>query len=216
MASILILLGAPGSGKGTQAARLSAARGLPHISTGDLFRANLKEATPVGMKAKEYMDAGKLVPDEVVLDMLTERVAADDCTEGYLLDGFPRTLPQAEALSDRLTESDEITVLSLEVADEVIVGRISGRLICRSCGNIQHDRFSPPKVAGVCDADGGELYHRDDDKSEVVEERLRVYHSETAPLVNYYKERDVLVEIDGEQSPDDVFRALETALSVRG
>jgi len=216
MAIILILLGAPGAGKGTQAALLCEARHLPHISTGDLFRENLRAATPVGMKAKGYMDAGKLVPDAVVLDMLTERVALADCESGYLLDGFPRTVPQAEALDRRISKEDELIVLSLEVSDDTIVERASGRLLCRTCGNIQHRSFSPPRVEGVCDADGGELYRRDDDRPEVVRERLRVYHEQTAPVARFYEERGQLTRVDGEQAAEDVFRALEAALPPRG
>ena len=212
MAEVTILLGAPGAGKGTQAVRLCKARSLPHVSTGDLFRANLKEATPIGLKAKEFMDAGKLVPDEIVLDMLTERVAAPDCAAGYLLDGFPRTLAQAEALDARLTDADDVRVINLEASDETIVERASGRLLCRTCGNIQHEKFSPPKKPGVCDVDGGELYQRPDDAADVVQERLRVYHEHTAPLVRYYAERGVLETIDGEQDPDTVFGLLEAAL----
>ncbi|HED64623.1 MAG TPA: adenylate kinase [Planctomycetes bacterium] len=216
MASLLILLGAPGAGKGTQAVRLSAALGMPHISTGDLFRANLRDATPIGMKAKEYMDAGKLVPDEIVLDMLFERVAAPDCAEGYLLDGFPRTLPQAQALEGRLGPQDKVTVLELRVPDEAIVGRAAGRLVCRKCGATQHREFSPPKTEGVCDACGGELYQRRDDTPEVVRERLRVYHEQTAPLVDFYSAKGLLASVDGSKSPDEVFQELEAALAERG
>ena len=216
MAVITILLGAPGAGKGTQAVRFCEARALPHISTGDLFRANLKEATPIGLKAKGYMDAGNLVPDEIVLDMLIERVAAPDCREGYLLDGFPRTLEQARALDARVAEGDTLRVVNIEVSDATIVERASGRLLCRTCGNIQHKTFSPPKVEGVCDADGGELYQRKDDAPEVVQERLRVYHEQTAPLVDYYTAKGSLKTIDGEKTPDEVFTALEAALPEAG
>ena len=215
MAVIIILLGAPGAGKGTQALRLCAARSMPHVSTGDLFRANLAKATPIGLKAKEYMDAGKLVPDEVVVDMLVERVAAPDCRDGYLLDGFPRTLDQAKALEPRLFPDDSLRVVKIEVSDETIVKRASGRLLCRSCGNIQHLQFSPPKTEGVCDVDGGELYQRKDDAPEVVRERLRVYHDQTEPLVRYYTEKGLLETIDGERSPDEVSVDLEAALSER-
>lgn len=209
MATVIILLGGPGAGKGTQAVRLADARGLPHISTGDLFRENLKAATPIGLKAKEYMDAGNLVPDAIVLDMLSERVALDDCRDGYLLDGFPRTVPQAESLDTRISSDDELFVINLEVGDEIIVERIAGRLCCRECGNIQHKTQSPPSVEGKCDACGGELYQRKDDSPEVVRERLRVYHEQTEPLVNYYSEKGVLKSIDGEREPDAVFEELE-------
>lgn len=216
MATILIILGPPGAGKGTQAVRLSESRALPHVSTGDLFRENIKGATPIGQKAKSFLDAGKLVPDEVVLDMLTERVAAPDCEAGYLLDGFPRTLPQAEALDARIAAEDELLVLNLIVSEDTIVTRASGRLLCRDCGAIAHKTFSPPAVDGVCDVCGGELYTRSDDQPDVVRERLQVYHAETAPLVSFYEAKGVLTSIDGEQAPDEVFGALEAALPERG
>ena len=209
MAIIIIILGAPGAGKGTQAVRLAAAREVPHISTGDLFRENLKEATPIGLEAKEYMDAGQLVPDEIVLDMLSERIAAGDCRAGYLLDGFPRTVPQAEALDARLGASSELHVINLSGSDETLVERIAGRRVCRECGKIQHAIQSPPQVEGKCDDCGGELYQRRDDAPEVVQERLRVYHEETEPLVLYYEKRGVLKSIDGAQAPDVVFGQLE-------
>lgn len=212
MATVVILLGAPGAGKGTQAVRLAAELGLPHVSTGDLFRANLAEGTPIGLKARQYMDAGKLVPDAIVLDMLTERVAADDCRDGYLLDGFPRTLAQARALDERLEQDTDVLVIDLEVSDETIIGRIAGRLVCRACGNVQHAVNSPPKVAGVCDACGGELHQRKDDSPDVVRERLRVYHEQTEPLVRYYEEKGVLKSVDGEQEPDVVFDQLGSLL----
>lgn len=206
---VIVLLGAPGAGKGTQAVRLSAACAVPHISTGDLFRANLKQGTALGEKARGYMDKGQLVPDDLVLDMLFDRVAADDCREGYLLDGFPRTLPQAEALAARLGDSAAIQALNLEVVDETIVLRAGGRLLCRGCDNIAHATFDPPAKEGVCDRCGSELYQRDDDKPEVVRERLRVYHEQTAPLVGYYQSQGVLTAVDGERTPDEVFQDLE-------
>jgi len=205
--SIIILLGAPGAGKGTQAVRLSEAHGLPHVSTGDLFRANLKQGTPLGARAKEYMESGKLVPDEVVLDMLFDRVAQGDCRDGYVLDGFPRTLPQAEAFEERLGKEARPTVLDLEVEDETIVQRAAGRLLCEN-GHIFHKDFRPPARAGICDECGCELFQRKDDAPEVVRERLRVYHEETAPLVAFYEERGVLRRVDGERSPDEVQEAL--------
>jgi adenylate kinase len=214
MSSITIFLGAPGAGKGTQAVRFSSLRLVPHVSTGDLFRANLSEATPIGLKAKAYMDRGDLVPDDVVLDMLADRVNAPDCQDGYLLDGFPRTLPQAEALDERIGEH-ELRVASIEVADETLFKRASGRLLCRTCDNIQHREFSPPAVEGVCDADGGELYQRSDDAIDVVRERLGVYHEQTEPLVRFYEAKGVLRRVDGERTPDEVFAALEAALPER-
>lgn len=211
----IILLGAPGAGKGTQAVRLSEACSLPHISTGDLFRANLAEETPIGKKAKSYMDAGKLVPDDVVLEMLFDRVAAPDCAEGYLLDGFPRTLPQAEALDARLAKIDGIEVLAcdIKVGEDVIVERASGRLLCRACGNIQHLTFKAPAKEGVCDACGGELYQRSDDRPEVVRERLQVYRAETAPVADFYKAKGVLHAVDGERHPDQIFEELRELCS---
>jgi adenylate kinase len=217
--TILLLLGAPGAGKGTQAKRLAVAEGLPHVSTGDLFRENLKQGTPLGERARGFMESGRLVPDELVIEMLFDRVARPDCEKGYLLDGFPRTLPQAEALDAALEggagPSPWFVALDLVVADELIVRRASGRLICQACGHIQHVEFDPPKVAGKCDVCGGELATRSDDKVEVVRERLAVYHEQTAPLVEYYRSRGVLIQIDGEGAPDDVFQAVVHSLSAR-
>lgn len=212
--TVIILLGAPGAGKGTQAVRLAADQQLPHVSTGDLFRENLKHETELGQRAKEFMNAGKLVPDELVLEMLFDRVAKDDCANGYLLDGFPRTLPQAEALTEKLEGAAErVIAVNFEVGDDTIVQRASGRLLCKSCGNIQHLEFSPPKAEGVCDACGGELYQRDDDRPEVVKERLRVYHEQTEPLVRYYADRNLLKSVNGEQAPDAVYADLVGAVA---
>lgn len=208
---VLILLGPPGAGKGTQAVRLASECGIPHISTGDLFRANLKEGTDLGQRAKGYMESGQLVPDELVLEMLFDRVAAADCQDGYLLDGFPRTLPQAEALTAALGDQPNATLL-LDVPDEIIVGRASGRLLCKGCTNIHHATFAPPATPGICDACGGELYRRKDDEPEVVTERLAVYRAQTQPMVDYYRERGSLEEIDGNQTPDAVFAALTERL----
>ena len=210
MARVVILLGPPGAGKGTQAARLSKELGLPHVATGDLFRENRSQGTELGKRAEQFMDAGKLVPDEIVLDMLFDRVTRPDCGDGYLLDGFPRTLPQAEALEPKLPE--EAPVLDLVVEDEILVSRLSKRLLCKSCGHIHHEEFSPPSWAGVCDACGGELYRRPDDDPEVVRERLRVYQEQTRPLIDFYEERGRLTSIDGAQAPDDVFESLVRAL----
>lgn len=208
MKRVVILLGAPGSGKGTQAKRLAEAFRRPHISTGDLLRENVREETPLGLRAKAFMDKGELVPDDLVLDMLFARVAAPDCARGYLLDGFPRTLAQARALDERLGADADLTVLDLEVSDETIVERAAGRLVCRAGGHVQHEKFSPPRVPGRCDVCGGELYHRDDDEPAVVRERLSVYHQETKPLVRLYAERGVLQAVDGERSADEVFADL--------
>lgn len=205
---VVILLGPPGSGKGTQAVRLTKELGLPHISTGDLFRENISKNTELGKKAKSYMDAGKLVPDEVVLEMLFDRVARPDSVNGYLLDGFPRTLPQAEAFDKQLKPGTELIVLDLEVPDEIIFKRAEGRLTCKTCGSIYNRYFSPPANECVCDKCGGELIQRPDDKAEVVQERLRVYHNQTEPLVEYYSKKGVLQHVDGTQAPDVVYKTL--------
>ena len=207
MQSVVILLGAPGAGKGTQASQLSEDLSLPHVATGDLFRMHLKNGTTFGTTAKSYMEAGKLVPDEVVLDMLFDRVGEADCADGYLLDGFPRTLPQAEALDARL-DGVNLLVLNLEVSDEAIVGRAAGRLLCKSCNAIYHKETKPPAIEGVCDRCGGELYQRKDDAPEVVRERLGVYHKQTRPLVDHYAAKGVLQNIDGERDPAEVRESL--------
>ena len=212
MSRILILLGGPGAGKGTQAKRLAASLCVPHVSTGDLFRANLAKETELGQKAKGFMSAGKLVPDDLVLDMLFDRVAQDDCKGGYLLDGFPRTLPQAEAFEHRLEAGTGRLVINIDVDDETLVARLTERRTCRACGNVHHLRFAPPKSEGLCDACGGELYQREDDGDAAVRERLRVYHDETHPLVDFYAGRDVLRTVDGTLAPDDVFDALNGIL----
>lgn len=209
---VILLLGPPGAGKGTQAVRLAADCGVPHISTGDLFRANLKQGTDLGNRAKTFMESGKLVPDELVLEMLFDRVGQPDCEGGYLLDGFPRTLGQAKALTEALGDQPYVA-LQLDVADELLVGRASGRLICGNCGNIQHMEFSPPKVEGVCDVCGGELARRADDEPDVVRKRLAVYHEETQPMIDYYGDLGSLQVVDGSRTPDEVFADLESKLS---
>ena len=213
MALVVILLGAPGAGKGTQAVRLAQARSLPHVSTGDLLRDHRARGTALGQQAQGYMDRGELVPDALVLDMLAQRVAAPDCREGYVLDGFPRTDVQALALEQRLESGDQVRAVNLEVSDESIVARAAGRLSCKNqgCGRVYHATSAPPRQAGVCDACGGELYQRADDAAPVVRERLRVYRQKTAPLVDHYSRRGLLTTIDGEQPPDAVFARL-TAL----
>jgi adenylate kinase len=208
MVCVVILLGPPGAGKGTQAARLGLDLGLPHISTGDLFRDNLSRSTELGAKAKGFMDSGKLVPDALVLDMLFDRVAKPDCARGYLLDGFPRTLPQAEAFEQALPAGTKLTALNLRVSDAALVERLSGRRSCSKCGNIQHLRFSPPKVAGECDKCSGELSQRSDDQPEVIQKRLSVYREQTQPLEKYYESRKLLVHVDGSRSADEVFEVL--------
>jgi len=215
MARIVVLLGAPGAGKGTQAVRLSRARGLAHVSTGDLLRENQKQGTELGLRAKGFMDSGKLVPDELVLDMLAQRVTAPDCRAGYVLDGFPRTEVQAQALEQRLKGDDEVQVINLEVSDESIVQRAAGRLSCRKCGSVFHAQNAPPKKAGTCDNCGGPLSQRDDDAAPVVRERLRVYREKTAPLVRFYSARGLLHSIDGERSPEAVFDHLASLVPER-
>ena len=205
---VVILLGPPGSGKGTQASRLSKELGIPHISTGDLFRENLGKGTELGKKVKSYLDAGQLVPDNLVLDMLFDRVSKPDCAHGYLLDGFPRTIPQAEALDRYLGNTAHVTVLNLEVADETIIKRITGRLICQKCGNIHNKYFSAPQQEGVCDKCQGPLTQRSDDTLPVVKERLKVYHEQTEPLIKYYGDKKELININGENPPDAVFKEL--------
>lgn len=212
---VVVLLGPPGSGKGTQAVRLTKELGIPHISTGDLFRDNISKDTELGRKAKSYTNAGKLVPDELVLDMLFDRVSKPDCAHGYLLDGFPRTLAQAEALDKHLAPNTQLIVLNLEVPDELIIKRAEGRLTCKNCGNIHNRYFSPPAQEGKCDKCEGELVQRPDDRAEVVEERLKVYHNQTKPLVEYYNKKKVLIQVDGTKSPDQVFNLLKEKLSSR-
>jgi adenylate kinase len=212
MALVVILLGAPGAGKGTQAARLAQARSLPHVSTGDLLRDHRLRGTALGGAAKGFMDKGELVPDALVLDMLAERVAAPDCREGYVLDGFPRTEVQARALEQRLKPTDQVLVVNLAVSDESIVERAAGRLSCKQCARVYHAKNAPPKKAGKCDACGGELVQRSDDAAPVVRERLRVYHEKTAPLVRFYQERGRLSTLDGEESPEAVFARLSALI----
>ncbi len=209
---VVILLGPPGAGKGTQAVRLATDCGIPHISTGDLFRANLSQGTPLGQRAKGFMESGQLVPDELVLEMLFDRVAQDDCLSGYLLDGFPRTVTQAEALTTALGDRPTVTVL-LEVPDSAIVGRAAGRLLCKGCKNIHHAEFAPPAQEGVCDGCGGELYRRKDDEPDVVTDRLSVYRAQTQPMVEYYRDRGSLHVVDGNRTPDAVFEDLMMHLS---
>lgn len=202
---VIILLGPPGSGKGTQAVRMSKQLEIPHISTGDLFRENMSKNTELGQKAKSFINEGKLVPDSLVLDMLFDRVSLPDCKKGYLLDGFPRTLAQAEAFNGQLTPATKLVVFNLDVPDDIIIKRAEGRLTCKDCGAIYNRYFSPPSKEGICDKCGGELFQRSDDKAEVVQERLRVYHEQTKPLIAYYAEKGILQNIDGTKSPDEVF-----------
>ena len=204
----LIMLGAPGAGKGSQAKVLSEKFSIPHISTGDIFRNNIKNGTPLGVKAKEYMDKGQLVPDELVCDLVVDRIAQGDCKNGFILDGFPRTIPQAEALTKALADKSMKMdyAIDLEVADEVIVKRMAGRRACLDCGMTYHIENMPPKVEGICDKCGSKLVLRDDDKPETVLNRLKVYHEQTAPLIDYYKKEGILVSFDGTKAPSEVLK----------
>ena len=202
----LILLGPPMSGKGTQASRMSEKLGIPQISSGDLFRYNIKNQTELGMEARKYMDRGDLVPDKVTIGMVAERLNRPDCEQGALLDGFPRTTPQAKALEEILADlgGKLSAVISVVVPDDVLVERASGRRICRSCGASYHLKFNPPEKDGVCDQDGGELYQREDDLPETVRQRLAVYQAQTSPLIDFYRERGLLHQINGDQSIAEV------------
>lgn len=206
----IIMLGAPGAGKGTQAKQIAEKYKIPHISTGDIFRANIKNGTELGNKAKTYMDQGLLVPDELVVDLVVDRVKQEDCENGYVLDGFPRTIPQAEALDKALEAIGEKIdyAIDVEVPDENIVRRMSGRRACVSCGATYHLVHIPPKTEGICDKCGKELILRDDDKPETVEKRLKVYHDQTQPLIDYYTKKNVLVEVDGTVDMSEVFAAI--------
>lgn len=206
----IIMLGAPGAGKGTQAKKIAAKFSIPHISTGDIFRANIKNGTELGKKAKTYMDQGLLVPDELVVDLVVDRVNQDDCRDGYVLDGFPRTIPQAEALDKALAEFGQKVdfAIDVDVPDENIVRRMGGRRACVTCGATYHLEYAPTKKDGICDTCGGGLILRDDDKPETVEKRLGVYHEQTQPLIDYYTNAGILKTVDGTVDIEDVFRAI--------
>ena len=210
----IIMLGAPGAGKGTQAKMIAEKYSIPHVSTGDIFRANIKEQTELGMEAKKYMDQGLLVPDELTVKILLDRVAKDDCKNGYVLDGFPRTIPQAEVLDKAVTELGEKIdfAINVDVKDENIIRRMSGRRACLKCGATYHIEHIPPKKEGICDKCGSELVLRDDDKPETVEKRLKVYHEQTQPLIDYYNKKGILKEVDGSQDMKDVFNAIISIL----
>lgn len=213
LGSVIIMLGPPGSGKGTQAVRLSQKLGIPHVSTGDLFRENMKNDTPVGRKAKEFINQGKLVPDEITMQMLAEKIASPECSRGYILDGVPRTAEQVAMLDELLQRQRQQTaVVYLEVSDEEVIKRISGRRSCPQCGSIYHVSFSPPKADGVCDKDQTPLVQREDDKPDVVKKRLEVYHAQTSPVVEIYRARGHLQKVNGEQKPDPIFQQLLTAV----
>ena len=210
----IVMLGAPGAGKGTQAKMIAAKYQIPHISTGDIFRANIKNGTELGKKAKSYMDQGLLVPDELTVDLVIDRLAQDDCKDGYILDGFPRTIPQAEALDAALAKLGEKMdyAIDVDVPDENIVNRMSGRRACLNCGATYHLISIPPKVEGICDRCGSEIVLREDDKPETVQKRLKVYHEQTQPLIDYYKNQGILKSVDGTQPMDEVFKAIVTIL----
>ncbi len=210
----VIMLGAPGAGKGTQAKKIAAKYHVPHISTGDIFRANIKNGTELGKKAKTYMDQGLLVPDELVVDLVVDRVNQEDCVDGYVLDGFPRTIPQAEALDKALADLGQKVdyAVNVEVPDENIVTRMGGRRACVGCGATYHLEYAPTKEEGICDACGGDLILRDDDKPETVTKRLNVYHEQTQPLIDYYNQAGILKEVDGTVDIEEVFRAITVIL----
>ncbi len=206
----IVLLGAPGAGKGTQASRVCEKLGLPHISSGDIFRENFKNETELGQLAASFMDKGDLVPDDVTIAMIKDRLSRPDCAPGAVLDGFPRTPAQAEALDVMLAElGGQVDIVPyIKVADQELIGRLTGRWTCRANGHIFHQEFSPPQRPGVCDHDGSELYQREDDKVETVTSRLQVYLENTAPLIEYYQNSGVLKDIDGAQAIDDVTESL--------
>ena len=210
----VIMLGAPGAGKGTQAKKIAAKYTIPHISTGDIFRENIKNGTELGKKAKTYMDQGLLVPDELVVDLVVDRVQQADCENGYVLDGFPRTIPQAESLDEALKKLDQKIdyAINIEVPDENIIRRMSGRRACVGCGATYHVVYNPPKKEDVCDVCGEKLILRDDDQPDTVKKRLDVYHDQTQPLIDYYEKSDVLKEVDGTMDMEDVFRAITAIL----
>ena len=210
----MIMLGAPGAGKGTQAKKIAEKYGIPHISTGDIFRANIKNGTELGNKAKSYMEKGLLVPDELTCDLVVDRIAQEDCKNGYVLDGFPRTIPQAEALKAALGKMGTTIdyAINVEVPDENIVKRMGGRRACLACGCTYHVVYNAPKVEDVCDVCGAKLVLRDDDKPETVKKRLDVYHEQTQPLIDFYDKEGVLVEVDGTQNLEDVFQAITKIL----
>lgn len=206
---ILIFLGPPGSGKGTQAQKIAEAKKIPHISTGEMIRKQIEEQTALGLQAKEIVESGAYVSDDLIIEMLLERIAYKDCQEGYLLDGFPRTIHQAEALLSRFKKEIKLKVVNFKIEENVLLERLTGRLTCRACGAISHKIFSPPLQEGVCNRCGGDLYQRADDQVESVQQRLKVYEEKTAPLVEYFKERKMLLEVDASKSPETVFLEIE-------
>lgn len=210
----IIMLGAPGAGKGTQAKKIAEKYQIPHVSTGDIFRSNMKEGTELGMKAKAYMDQGALVPDELTIGMLMDRIAKEDCKNGYVLDGFPRTIPQAESFKNALSENGQKIdfAVNVDVPDENIISRMAGRRACVACGATYHIVYNPPKTEDVCDVCGQKLILRDDDKPETVKKRLAVYHEQTQPLIEYYDKEGVLANVDGTQDLNKVFSDITAIL----
>ena len=210
----LVLLGPPGAGKGTQASAIVEKYKIPHISTGDIFRANIKEGTALGKEAKSYMDKGLLVPDELVVSIVKDRLLKDDCAKGFLLDGFPRTVNQAESLDSELSKMgiELDRVININANADILIERAVGRRICRECGATYHIKFNPPKVEGVCDKDGGELYQRDDDNEDTVATRINVYMEQTQPLIDYYGSKGLLLDVDGTLEISTVFELITEAL----
>ena len=215
----IVMLGGPGAGKGTQAKRMAAAYKLPHISTGDIFRAHLREGTPVGLQVRQYLDAGGLVPDALTCEIVADRICESDCALGYILDGFPRSLPQAEEFQRLLTSRAEGVdlAINIDVTDEEIINRLSSRRSCPKCGGIYNLKFSPPKKEGACDADGEALIQRQDDREETIRERLRVYHETTEPIIAYYEKQGILKTVNGTGStPEAVFAKIEEIIAATG
>lgn len=210
----IVLLGPPGVGKGTQASNIVKKYNIPHISTGDIFRENIKNNTELGQTAKGYMDKGLLVPDELVVDIVKDRLLKDDCKEGFLLDGFPRTVEQAEALDAELSDMNIglDKVINIEADDQILVERVTGRRICKECGATYHIINNPPKVDGICDIDEGTLFQRDDDKVETVQTRIGVYMDQTQPLIKYYTDKNIILDIDGTKSIEDIFETIVDSL----
>jgi len=206
--TVIILLGAPGSGKGTQASELSKVKKIPHISTGDLFRDNLKNKTELGLQAQQYLDKGQLVPDSLVLDILFDRVSQPDCKHGYVLDGVPRNITQAHELEDYFRNKTNLIVVNLAVSDDIVINRLSGRLVCRQCNRVFHKDTSPLSKPGICDSCGGEVYQRNDDKPEIIKERLKVYHDQTKPLEKFYRDKGLLKEVDASKPSPEVLQQL--------
>lgn len=206
----IIMLGAPGAGKGTQARQLSLRFSIPHISTGDILREAVKNRTSLGLKAKSFLDKGKLVPDDVIIDVVKERLSKDDCRNGFILDGFPRTIPQAESLNSHISD---IIVINIHVDEAELIKRLSGRRVCKKCGANYHIIYSPPTNEGICNMCGGELYQRDDDTEDTIKARLQVYKNQTAPLIDYYKKKNILFTVSGKGSIQDIFNEILKVLN---